>query len=731
MAKHKTWVHNMQSSVSVNREIWIAAWAPHSSSREAMHLVQSKQDRIAHHKAGLKYEHRLLNISDSDSIKLRFALGTRVLCQTGSWKLGTVVQQFYHEPQGMRIGMCVPYQVHLDPAQGQEAMLIAVPFDEDAAIREVQYKEALTEGGFFMSPNFMSATQQAANARRIGKIDRLPDMETAAATRHSTACEPSTATVFDLNELGSLLVQMCLWGEDARIFEDYLTSRRDVMCRGKLYHVGVAYRNALNHAESTFLLTPLAAACRHGHADIVKCLLANGASVRVRDVVASGGYTPLHTACFMGNARCACVLLEHSASLLVETSSGCTPLMTAACEGQIACVEVMLGEHHMRSDDGRLLVIGKRIKSIYGPEAVESVLQYVNTALKDHKTACQGGSSAWQKLYNIADCLSMILSANAGQRHLVASTESRRLLKVVSRLRANPVGQTAHDESSTQAAAQKAEEVANALLAEEEKTSEGQASSKKKGKQKMIQRKGDTAETVPPVGPRAAVEKVRSREAPAAAVAAASTPEPPPITVEEALRQAEAPAVGEAHAVEVQAAAAVDAAAIGSRREEAAVALQAAIDCGELIALQLAVREHSAALEAGPPSDVLSAARKLRDELKQKEMKEKKQQRLQAKKKEKQQAALNEAILASEAQATSEAVAAAWQTTQEAQSRRAEELAMQAAAKSYGECSICMEDILSDHGIRGLDCSHIFHTACILEWISTSRLCPECRHPVS
>ena len=55
---------------------------------------------------------------------------------------------------------------------------------------------------------------------------------------------------------------------------------------------------------------------------------------------------------------------------------------------------------------------------------------------------------------------------------------------------------------------------------------------------------------------------------------------------------------------------------------------------------------------------------------------------------------------------------------------------MQAASRSFGECTFCMDDILMDHGRLALDCGHLFHSACVTAWIEKVKSCPVCRHPV-
>jgi len=62
---------------------------------------------------------------------LRFKVGTRVECNTGSWTPGAVVQIYYSEPH-WPAGRIVPYQVKLD-----DGRLIFAPMDDDRVIREV------------------------------------------------------------------------------------------------------------------------------------------------------------------------------------------------------------------------------------------------------------------------------------------------------------------------------------------------------------------------------------------------------------------------------------------------------------------------------------------------------------------------------------------------------------------------------------------------------------------
>ena len=454
----------------------------------------------------------MLDVTDCDKIELRFALGARVMCQCAGWKVGTVVQRFYSEPE-MEIGKCVPYQVHLDPTVDEYARLISVPFDEDRAIRSaicgVHGYDPEYEGRAPFATTSMSSAK--------GHAEDVPKWRSFMMEHGFKGQLLYGTELKSMNEGATLLLQLCLWGEDLDIFQYLLDLIFDRPFLGRYF-----YREALVYAESNLLLTPLAAACMHGHADIAKYLLANGATVRVRDEVVSGGFTPLHSACFLGRADCVRVLVEHSASILIETSTGCTPLTTAACEGRTTCVEVMLGEHHMRSDDGQL-VRGGKSKTLgrsrehgrttimqFSHDGMESMLMYVNTALRSHMAYLYSHHISLQalelkrgRLYLIADCLRMLLDANAGQRHLEASAESRRLLKLVARQRlgstpadAMPPGE--EDAEARKAAAEAAEEAARALLAEEEAVVASSSKNKnKKNKKKKGKKDGAEADDEP------------------------------------------------------------------------------------------------------------------------------------------------------------------------------------------------------------------------------------------
>ena len=46
-------------------------------------------------------------------------------------------------------------------------------------------------------------------------------------------------------------------------------------------------------------------------------------------------------------------------------------------------------------------------------------------------------------------------------------------------------------------------------------------------------------------------------------------------------------------------------------------------------------------------------------------------------------------------------------------------------------CSVCIEDFVVKERARQLDCKHRFHQKCLWPWLDFSRLCPNCRHPIT
>lgn len=90
--------------------------------------------------------------------------------------------------------------------------------------------------------------------------------------------------------------------------------------------------------KSRFGNTALDAAVAANHADLVRALLAAGASPNVRD---SADYTPLHKAAANGNAEVVRMLLERGADVTAARKGGGTPLADATAKGHGQVAELL------------------------------------------------------------------------------------------------------------------------------------------------------------------------------------------------------------------------------------------------------------------------------------------------------------------------------------------------------------------------------------------------------
>ena len=70
-------------------------------------------------------------LADAESTTLRFAVGTRVLCNCGVWKAGTVIRHFYTQ-KSFPPATCTPYQIKLD-----EGKKVFAPKDRDSVIQRL------------------------------------------------------------------------------------------------------------------------------------------------------------------------------------------------------------------------------------------------------------------------------------------------------------------------------------------------------------------------------------------------------------------------------------------------------------------------------------------------------------------------------------------------------------------------------------------------------------------
>eukprot|EP00455_Lapot_gusevi_P044738 TRINITY_DN5631_c0_g1_i1.p1 TRINITY_DN5631_c0_g1~~TRINITY_DN5631_c0_g1_i1.p1 ORF type:complete len:181 (+),score=19.33 TRINITY_DN5631_c0_g1_i1:130-672(+) len=53
------------------------------------------------------------------------------------------------------------------------------------------------------------------------------------------------------------------------------------------------------------------------------------------------------------------------------------------------------------------------------------------------------------------------------------------------------------------------------------------------------------------------------------------------------------------------------------------------------------------------------------------------------------------------------------------------------ADQSSSSCAICMNDYEENDELRVLPCKHLFHKACVDNWLVAQRTCPYCRHDVT
>jgi len=49
---------------------------------------------------------------------------------------------------------------------------------------------------------------------------------------------------------------------------------------------------------------------------------------------------------------------------------------------------------------------------------------------------------------------------------------------------------------------------------------------------------------------------------------------------------------------------------------------------------------------------------------------------------------------------------------------------------SDGKCQICMEEFAEGDELRTLPCFHLFHSACVDQWLKVNCICPTCRHKI-
>ena len=93
-----------------------------------------------------------------------------------------------------------------------------------------------------------------------------------------------------------------------------------------------------------FVLTPLFVACRSGHEEVVKLLLARGADINQANDV---GSTPLYVACYNGHGEVVELLLARGADINQATRDSTTPLSISCATGHIAISELLISSNKL------------------------------------------------------------------------------------------------------------------------------------------------------------------------------------------------------------------------------------------------------------------------------------------------------------------------------------------------------------------------------------------------
>lgn len=142
------------------------------------------------------------------------------------------------------------------------------------------------------------------------------------------------AALFSACRDGDLaIVQLLL--TDARVNPRSHASPAIAAVNGSAHADGVNARNANPW-------TPLHLAAVHGHADVVKVLLANGAAVSAQGAFA---WTPVHWTANEGHHVVVSLLLANGAAVNAQDIYALTPLHFAAKWGHKGVVETLLANH--------------------------------------------------------------------------------------------------------------------------------------------------------------------------------------------------------------------------------------------------------------------------------------------------------------------------------------------------------------------------------------------------
>lgn len=273
--------------------------------------------------------------------KLRFDVGTEVLCQTGpdEWSAGRVVMHNYREPDWPR-GRTVPYQVQLE-----DGGLIFVPQDVEQLCRklELPWWGELLKG---KQPPSMKQLRKACDGKDVNEQDHTGNTALLAAVRRSW--QPAVVDLIGM----SADVNICSQSKQSPLHLAVFLgpSMSQTLLQAKANpniqdtdpdfdpeFTSTTFGNRLEHR------TPLHYCCgAMGNAALATMLIEAGAELDIQDAQYK---TPLHLAIEEKREQVIDVLLQKRADVnLGNMESGMknTPLMDAAHKGKCELAQKLI-----------------------------------------------------------------------------------------------------------------------------------------------------------------------------------------------------------------------------------------------------------------------------------------------------------------------------------------------------------------------------------------------------
>ena len=286
----------------------------------------------------------LVPISESEFMRLRFAIGSLVECQTeDGWQPGTVTRHWYTQ-KSFPQNMCAPYQVRLDTGK-----MIFAPMDEDQFIRIHPTHTLKAE------ERCVQAECRELRREQADKVRKPP---------------PTDSSVCDAAHDGQL------------------KRLRKLLDKG-----------GNPDAKETFG-SALMMACLEDNDQCAALLLERGARV---NQTREGGETALHNACANGSVRCTKLLLDAGANPSARAKDNDTPvrscIQSADENGGVECLRILLraGAQHGHAWRGRTPLAwahamnkpqhAKELEAAGGARD-ESIVRGAGAATPERATAC-------------------------------------------------------------------------------------------------------------------------------------------------------------------------------------------------------------------------------------------------------------------------------------------------------------------------------------------------------